>query len=721
MALFPADKQYDSSDCGAACLKNISKYYGKIYSIQTFRELSHVTREGVSFLGVDEAAQAVGFETKRVRIDYDFLSSEATLPCIVHWEQNHFVTVYKIKKDKIFISDPAIGRVIVSKKTFIEKWVSNNEKGIALLLEPVKTFYEKKDEKISGDNYKFIINYLKPHRKLFVQLVLGLFVGSIFQLIFPFLTQAIVDKGINLKNIEIIKLILLAQFFLILGRTSVSLIRGWLMLYISSRINISLIYDFLSKLSKLPLKFFDNRIIGDIIQRIGDHQRIESFLTGSTLNLLFSGLNFIVFSIVLVVYNHIIFLIFIVCSVLYVGWILIFLGKRKEIDYEKFSKLSDNQSKIIQFIRGMQEIKLNNNQRFRISEWAKVQVGLFKINIKSLAITQYQQGGIFFINEFRYILITFLSATFVINGDITIGMMLAIQYIIGQLDTPVDQLLTFIYSMQDAKISTERIYEVRRRENEKQGIYSELKIDNSNPYIRIENLTFQYSGKYSEKVLGSLNLAIPLNKKTAIVGKSGSGKTTLIKLLLGFYEPTEGKISIGERLLKDINPDFWRARCGAVMQDGFIFTDTIENNITLNAETENYNKLLKAVELVNLTGLIESLPMKLKTKIGSEGHGLSQGQKQRILIARAIYKNPEFIMFDEATNSLDAENERIIINNLDEYFKGKTMLVCAHRLSTIKNADLIVVLESGKVSEYGNHEKLLNLKDRYFELIKNQL
>ncbi len=719
MILFPNDKQYDAADCGAACLKNISRYYGKIYSLQTFRELSHVTREGVSLLGVDEAAAAAGFITKRVKINFEYLKSEVQLPCIVHWEQNHFVVVYKIKNGSVYISDPAIGRVKYSEKTFLEKWAYKNDEGIALLLTPSDEFFSKPDDRLTTKNYKFIFDYLKPHKKLFVQLMLGLFIGSIFQLIFPFLTQAIVDKGINLKNLNIIKVILVAQFFLVLGRTSVGLIRGWLMLYISSRVNISLIYDFLKKLSKLPMKFFDNRIIGDILQRIGDHQRIESFLTNSTLNLIFSILNFIVFSIVLVIYNSKIFLVFLASSLLYVLWVIIFLDRRKEIDYERFSRLSDNQSKVIQFIRGMQEIKLNNNQRFRISEWAKIQVALFRVNIKGLALTQYQQGGIFFINEIRYIIITFLSASFVINGDITIGMMLAIQYIVGQLDTPVDQLLSFIYSLQDAKISLERIHEVRNRENESRGIYSSA--DLNAPAIKLDDVSFRYSGKYSEKVLKNISLRIPLNKKTAIVGKSGSGKTTLIKLLLGFYEPVEGNIFIGDLKLRDINPEYWRSRCGAVMQDGFIFTDTIRNNIALGSDSVDEEKLNHAVSIIKLEEVIKDLPLKMNTKIGIEGHGLSQGQKQRILIARAVYKNPEILLFDEATNSLDAENEKQILNNIDEYFNGRTMIISAHRLSTVRNADLIVVLDKGEIAEQGTHAELINLKGKYFELIKNQL
>ena len=497
------------------------------------------------------------------------------------------------------------------------------------------------------------------------------------------------------------------------------MLRGWLMLYIGSRINISLIYDFLKKLSKLPMKFFDNRIIGDILQRIGDHQRIETFLTNSTLNLIFSVLNFIVFSIVLVIYNSTIFLVFLASSILYVLWINIFLSRRKEIDYERFSRMSDNQSKVIQFIRGMQEIKLNNNQRFRISEWAKIQVELFKVNIKGLALTQYQQGGIFFINEIRYIIITFLSASFVISGNITLGMMLAIHYIVGQLDTPVDQLLSFIYSMQDAKISLERIHEVRNRENENIGIYSSVEMTGKE--ITLDNVSFRYSGRYSEKVLKNISLQIPLNKKTAIVGKSGSGKTTLIKLLLGFYEPVEGNIFIGDKNLNAINPDYWRSICGAVMQEGFIFTDTIRNNIVLGNGDADYERLDYAVNIVNLEEVIKDLPLGLNTKIGSEGHGLSQGQKQRILIARAIYKVPQILLFDEATNSLDAENEKEILNNIDKYYKGKTMIISAHRLSTVRNADLIVVMDKGKIAEKGNHSELIELKGKYFELIKNQL
>jgi ATP-binding cassette subfamily B protein len=717
--LFPSDKQYDAADCGAACLKNISLYYGKVYSLETFRELSHVTREGVSLLGIDEAALSVGFISKRVKINYGYLKTDALLPCIVHWEQNHFVVVYKIRNGFVYISDPAIGRLKVSEDTFIKKWTFDGETGIALLLNPSDEFFLKSDDRLTKKNYRFIFDYLKPHKKLFQQLLLGLLLGSIFQLIFPFLTQAIVDKGINGRNLDIIKLILLAQFFLILGRSTVGMLRGWLMLYIGSRINISLIYDFLKKLSKLPMKFFDNRIIGDILQRIGDHQRIETFLTNSTLNLIFSVLNFIVFSIVLVIYNSTIFLVFLASSILYVLWINIFLSRRKEIDYERFSRMSDNQSKVIQFIRGMQEIKLNNNQRFRISEWAKIQVELFKVNIKGLALTQYQQGGIFFINEIRYIIITFLSASFVISGNITLGMMLAIQYIVGQLDTPVDQLLSFIYSMQDAKISLERIHEVRNRENENIGIYSSVEMTGKE--ITLDNVSFRYSGRYSEKVLKNISLQIPLNKKTAIVGKSGSGKTTLIKLLLGFYEPVEGNIFIGDKNLNAINPDYWRSICGAVMQEGFIFTDTIRNNIVLGNGDADYERLDYAVNLVNLEEVIKDLPLGLNTKIGSEGHGLSQGQKQRILIARAIYKVPQILLFDEATNSLDAENEKEILNNIDKYYKGKTMIISAHRLSTVRNADLIVVMDKGKIAEKGNHSELIELKGKYFELIKNQL
>ncbi|MCK9256307.1 MAG: peptidase domain-containing ABC transporter, partial [Bacteroidales bacterium] len=596
-----------------------------------------------------------------------------------------------------------------------------NKQGIALLLEPTPAFYENKDEKQSRTSFKFLLNYLKPHKKLIWQLILSLIFGSLIQLIFPFLTQSIVDFGIANNNLSFITLVLIAQMVLFVSRMSVDFVRSWIMLHISTRINISLISDFLIKLMKLPIGFFDTKMTGDLLQRIGDHNRIESFLTGQSLATLFSFVNLIIFGIVLVYYSFTIFLVFLIGSALYIGWIYLFMKKRRELDHKRFREASAEQSNKIQLIQAMQEIKLQNAEKQMRWEWERIQVRLFKVSIKGLALSQYQSLGTVFINESKNLIITFLSAYFVVKGNLTLGMMLAIQYIIGQLNSPVSQIIGFVQSWQDAKISMERLGEIHNKEDEENPNEQKINILPTDKSLKIENIEFQYTPPHSEIVLKDVSLLIPENKVTAIVGTSGSGKTTLVKLLLGFYNHYKGNILLGDNQLKNYSQAWWRSQVGAVMQDGFIFNDTIARNIAVGQENIDKLRLVEAVKTANIQEFIENLPLGYNTKIGSEGTGLSQGQKQRILIARAVYKNPQYLFFDEATNSLDANNEKIIMDNLNRFFKGRTVVIVAHRLSTVKNADQIVVIEKGEIVEVGTHEHLTNLRGVYFELVKNQL
>ncbi|OFY31440.1 MAG: ABC transporter ATP-binding protein [Bacteroidetes bacterium RIFOXYA12_FULL_35_11] len=725
LAKFPFYKQLDAMDCGPSSLRMIAKHYGRSYTLQTLRDKCYITREGVSLMGISDAAESIGLHTMGVRINWETLTKEAPLPCIAHWKQNHFVVVYKIKKNKVFVADPAIGHIEYSQKEFLESWLSTRtegeNKGICLLVEPTPEFYKDKGETIDKSNTSFLFSYLRPHKKLLLQLFFGLIIGSLIQLIFPFLTQSVVDFGISNNNIGFVWLILIAQLTLYISRTSVEFIRSWILLHISARINISLISDFLVKLMKLPISFFDIKMIGDLLQRIGDHSRIQNFLTTSTLEFLFSFVNFLIFGAILAVYSIKIFAVFLIGTLLYILWIFIFLKRRRSLDYKRFAQLSENQSTLIQLITGMQEIKLNNCEKQKRWDWEKVQARLFKINIKSLSLAQYEQAGSLFLNELKNIFISFIAAKLVIEGQLTLGMMLAVQYIIGQLNAPVQQLIGFIHALQDAKISLERLGEIHKKEDEEQTEEGRMTVIPEESNLNINNVFFQYEGPHSEMVLHDINLVIPYNKTTAIVGGSGSGKTTLVKLLLGFYPPVKGEILVGGFRIDTISTRLWRQNCGTVMQDGFIFSDTIAKNIAVSDETIDKERLVLAARTANIHEFVMSLPLRFNTKIGADGHGLSQGQKQRILIARAVYKDPAFLFFDEATNALDANNEKIIMNNLDEFFKNRTAVVVAHRLSTVKNADQIVVLEKGRIVEKGTHAELIETKGAYYELVKNQL
>lgn len=723
---FPHYYQLDAADCGPTCLRMIAKYYGCNYSVQYLREHAFITREGVSMLGVSDAAEHIGFRTMGVRITLEQFEQEVPLPCILHWNQRHFVVCYKIKKSKFYIADPAAGRVVFDRTEFGRCWFSTSvegkDTGTALLLEPGPEFSERKEPEEQKDRkFSFFFRYLTPYKRELLQLVLGMLTASLLQLIMPFLTQSLVDTGIRDSNLSFITLILIAQLVIFIARLSVDFIRSWILLHVNSRINIALISDFLAKLMRLPLHFFDTKMVGDIMQRIGDHNRIESFMTGSSISTLFSFVNFIVFGFVLAYYDLTILGLFLLGNGLYVAWILAFMKYRRELDIKRFAQAAGEQSNLFQLITGMQEIKLNNCETEKRWQWERIQVKLFKISIKGLALEQYQQLGSVFFNQTTNILISFLAARAVVSGDMTLGMMMSLTYIVGQLTAPIEQFIGFARSFQDAKISLERLGEIHQREDEEQTLGMKVTSLPDNRTLQIENLSFSYDGADRDYVLDAINLTIPHHKVTAIVGASGSGKTTLIKLLLGFYEPNKGSIKVGDQLLKNINPHVWRAHTGCVMQDGFIFSDSIAKNIAVGAEVIDKERLLHAVKVANIRDFIDSLPLGYNTKIGMEGNGVSQGQRQRILIARAVYKNPEFIFLDEATNALDANNEKEIMEHLHRFYQGRTVVVVAHRLSTVKDADNIVVLDKGHVVEEGTHEELTARRGVYYKLVKNQL
>lgn len=714
-------------DCGPSCLRMIAKYYGKSYTVSELRSKSYISLEGVSMLGISEAAEGIGFRTLGVKIPFEKITVDAPLPCIVHWNQNHFAVVYEIKKNKLRVADPAIGLLTYTKEEFLNCWLSTSSNGhglgIALLLEPTPLFYrtEAIGEKNIRTGFRYLLSYLHSYRRFIIQLLIGLLLGSLIQLILPFLTQSIVDVGINTRNTSFIYLVLAGQLMLFFGRTLAEFLRRWILLHLSTRINLAIISDFLIKLMQLPMSFFESKKIGDILQRIEDHRRIEQFLSSSSLSILFSFFNLIVFGAVLALYSISIFLIFFIASAIFIAYILFFLKIRKEQDYKRFNISSRNRSNLIQLINGMQEIKLNNCERSKRWEWERIQASLFRLNIDSTRLQQWQEGGSLFINELKNIFITFVAATAVINGSMTLGMMLAVQYIIGQLNVPINEFVNFIRELQDARISLDRIGEIRLLENEeKPEVRSSINLSHTHS-LHLKNVSYQYEGPHSPKALDGIDLSIEQGKITAIVGSSGSGKTTLLKLLLKFYPPTVGKILLGNTDIKQLSSRDWRSKCGTVMQDGYIFSDTIARNICVSDEEPDPKRIFHAATVANIHEFIETLPLGYNTKIGSDGSGLSAGQRQRMLIARAVYKNPEYIFFDEATSALDANNEKVIMDNLNEFFRGKTVVVIAHRLSTVKNADTIVVLENGNVIEQGTHAELTLNKGSYFELVKNQL
>ncbi|GAA4421093.1 peptidase domain-containing ABC transporter [Nibrella viscosa] len=792
MSKFPHYRQLDMMDCGPTCLRMVAKHYGRSYTVQSLREKAQIGKEGVSLLGIAEAAEAIGFRSMGVKISFGKLAQEAPLPCIVHWGQNHFVVVYSISgagkswmsritggrrptvspdadaaplirpaletfpatedelviplKEQpqrtrtgapasdntgtVYVADPGKGLVTYTAEEFCQGWLSartdGHAEGIALLLEPTPAFFAQEDEPTTHYGFERVLGYLWQYKPLLAQLVLALAVGSGLQLLFPFLTQSVVDIGVNTQNLPFVYLVLGAQLMLMVGRLSVEFIRSWILLHISTRVNLNILSDFLIKLMRLPVSFFDTKQFGDLMQRIGDHHRIEAFLTGQTLTVLFSLVNLVIFGVVLALYNLSIFGIFMTTSGLYVAWVVLFLRQRRKLDFRRFDVAARNQSSLVQLIQGMQEIKLAGAERPMRWAWERLQVRLFRLQMRGLALNQIQTGGAFAINEGKNILITFLAAQAVINGQLTLGAMLAVQYIIGQMNSPVEQLVGFTQGLQDAKISLERLNEIHTLTDEEPADQPHLDQLPVGKGLALQGLSFTYSGAGNEPVLRDINLYIPEGKTTAIVGMSGSGKTTLLKLLLRFYEPGKGEIRLGgtpqgEAALRNVGHALWRSQCGVVMQDGFIFSDSIARNIAVGVDRIDGGRLEHAVRVANLREFIDSLPSGYHTKIGAEGNGISQGQRQRILIARAVYKDPQYMFFDEATNALDANNEAVIMKNLGEFFTGRTVVIVAHRLSTVCHADQIVVLDKGVITEVGTHAELVARRGDYWQLVKNQL
>jgi len=733
MRKYPFQRQHDTIDCGPSCLMMLSTYHGKKYSLEYFRELCYLNREGVSIVNIEESAKKIGFDTLITSLSLDNLIEDSPLPCILHWNQDHFVVLYEIKAKKswrstrnkeytFILGDPAHGIVEIDLKTFHSYWINTPAgKGIGLFLEPSSNFQniEPRDESPRG--FFFLVKYLLPYKHYIFQLLIGMIAASVFSLLFPFLTQLLVDVGVADKDFSFIYLIFASQIFLFMGTIAIDIIRGWLILHINTRISLNIISDFLIKLLKLPMKYFDSKAVGDLTQRIQDHHQIESFLTGSFLMTVFSMINICVFMIVLAFYNWLILVIFIAMSALSLLWVILFQKRRENLNYKLFARNRENQDKIYEMITGMQEIKLFGAENQIRWNWENLQVKYFKLNVDTLTLEQFQQTGYRFLNHLKNILISFISIYAVVKNHLTFGSLLSISYIIGQANGPIDQLIGLIKGGQDAKLSMNRLQEIHNKEEEETLHCITDRAAIASGDIILNHVSFQYDGPRSPYVLKDVNLRIPRGKVTAIVGSSGSGKTTLMKLLLNFYSPTEGNVYLGKASLDELSPTIWRSLCGTVMQDGFVFSDTIEKNITLGKDEIDNEKLKTAMHVANITDFVDNLPLKGSTKIGSSGIGISGGQKQRIFIARAVYKDPDFIFFDEATSSLDAINEKIIVDNLNQFFHGRTVVIIAHRLSTVKNADQIVMLENGKVIECGNHNTLCIQKGKYFELVKNQL
>ena len=722
---FPFYKQHDSSDCGATCLRMISRFYGRHYSLEFLREQSFLDKEGVTLMGISHAGEKIGFRTLGVKTGLKRLQEDIPLPCIAHWEQDHFVVVYKIENKKIWVANPKVGKIRLDEEEFLTGWISdvvNTEpQGILLLLETTPDFFKREGEKNKQSGFGFLWSYLRQHKRLIWQLLLGLVLGCAVQLVFPFLMQALVDKGVQLNDLNFVYLILAAQGMLFLSQVAVEFIRGWILLHIGTRVNINLVSDFLIKLMRLPMAFFDSKMTGDLLQRIYDNERVERFLTSSSLVTLFSVVNLLVFGIVLLYYNPTIFFIFLAAAAFYFGWVAIFLQRRRALDYRRFEQMAENQSALIQLINGMQEIKLHNAERQKRWAWERIQARLFRVNVQYLATDQLQRAGAAFINEGKNIIISVVAAQAVIKGEMSLGMMLAVQYIIGHMNAPLEALVQFMLAAQEAKISLERMNEIHDRPDEEPSNDAKVTVLPSNGDLILQNVSFRYGGPQDPFALRNVSLMFAEGKTTAIVGTSGSGKTTLLKLLLNFYPPTEGFLRLGDLNLGNVNNAIWRNQCGVVMQDGYIFSDTIARNIALGDENIDRRRLLYAAKVANIQNFIEALPLGYNTKVGQDGIGLSQGQRQRLLIARAVYKDPSYIFFDEATNALDAYNERVILHNLDHAFRNKTVIIVAHRLSTVRSADHIIVLEKGEVVEQGNHQQLTDKRGAYYHLVKDQL
>ncbi len=730
--------QHDLMDCGPACISMIASHYGKTYDIQYLRENTFLTREGVTLLGITQAAEKIGFSTLPTKLTLEKLiglviSSQVSLPCILHWNQNHFVVLRKISKSMftnkyIFkLADPAYGFISLNQQKFEFSFLSGDEEGVVLFMEPSTQFSKQKQDTIRKPSIKYLLNFLKPFKKQLIAMMVLLLLGSGINLTFPFLTQNLIDKGINYKDLDFITLILFAQLALFFGLITFEIIRNRIALKTGTILSIRIIAAFLRKMLRLPIKFFESKMIGDLQQRIQDNERIENFITSQTILTAFSIITFSVYFGVLCYYDINILAIYLIMTTIAIFWSFFWLRKRKIVDYFKFQEQSKNQSSIYELINGVSEMKLNQFEEYKCKEWENIQQKLYKINLRLLRIDQFQHAGFEFFNQFKNIVVTFLAAYQVVIGQMTLGELMGISYIIGQMNSPVNQLVVFFRSLQEARLSLERLNEVQHNPDEEQPNQLPLHIQDTKLLtplekgITLRNVSFQYQGPQSPFVLKNINLFIPEGKITAIVGTSGSGKTTLLKLLLKFFCPVEGNILYDKENINRLSAKSIRQNSGVVMQDGYIFSDTIERNIATGDEDIDPEKLKTATQTAFLDNYIDSLPLGYKTKIGTDGNGISGGQRQRILIARAVYKNPHYIFFDEATSSLDAESEKHIYDNLQKFFHGKTVIVIAHRLSTVKNADQIIVLKNGMITEKGTHQELVSNQSEYFNLVRNQL
>lgn len=722
---FPFYQQLDTMDCGATCLRMVSRHFGRYYSLDYLRELTYIDKQGVSLLGISDAAEHIGLQSLAIKTTFDRLSQDIPLPCIAHWKEGHFVVVYKATKTHVWIADPAAGKFKLTKDAFVKNWAEKDSEqeeaiGVLLLLETTPEFYEHDGEKTDKSGFSYVFSYFKKYQVLLMQLLVGLILGVVLQFIFPFLIKALIDVGINKVQPGFIALIIVAQLVLFLTQTGVEFFRSWILLHVGARVNINLISDFLIKLTKLPISFFDAKLSGDLMQRIADNERIQRFLTATTLMSFFSFFNFILFSLVLLMWDSTIFTVFLVGSILNFAWVLYFQSRRREMEYKRFAGAAEHQTNLMELINGMQEIKMYNAEKQKRWAWERTQSKLFRIGLNSLSADQLQRSGSVFINETKNLTIIYIAAISVVQGTMSLGMLVAIQYIIGQLNTAVIQFVDFMRSMQEAKISLERMSEIHAKEDE-EDITNKITLLPETGNLVMEDVWFHYNGPHSPTVLKNINLTIPKGKVTAIVGSSGSGKSTILKLLLGFYKPTEGTVYLGDINLNNIHNRLWRSKCGIVMQEGYIFNDTIARNIALGDDSVNTQKLLKSVKIANIQSFIEALPMGYNTRIGPEGTGLSQGQRQRLLIARAIYKDPEYLFFDEATTALDAFNEMVVMESLHDFFRNKTVILVAHRLSTVMNADNIIVVEGGEIVEHGTHDELTYVRGAYYQLVRNQL
>lgn len=724
---FPSFKQADQNDCGPTCLKMICRFYDKNISIEYLRELSYVTYYGTSLLGLSTAAEHIGFRTISSKLTFVNFIKNFNLPTIVHWKQRHFVVVYKIKKGIIYVSDPAIGKVQYDYKSFLEGWsgeTSQESIGFVLFIEATPELYNE-DGVQTKIGFGYFLSYFKGYKKQYVQIIFGMLASMIMTFIVPFVTQSVVDIGINGRNLNFIKLMLVAQLILSFSSIVIGFIQSWVFMHMGTKISLSIAIGYISKVMKLTIPYIERKTVGDFMQRMSDNGRIQGFISSATLSTMFSFLNVIIFGVVMATYSLKILTIFLIGSSLYAIWILIFIKKRREYDFKRFDLSSESQTSVIQIFNGIRDIKLYNYEKQKRWEWERIQAKSYRLSMKQLFLGQIQQTGAFLIEQSKNIIISYIVVSSVITGEITFGTMISIQYILGQMGSPLLQLINFINSYQDAKISLDRISEIHHQDNEESletdsgKIYNPAQIKQK--HIDFKNVTFSYNKIIEEPILNNVDIHIPEGKFTAVVGASGSGKTTLIKILLRFYEINKGTIKIGENDLKNYSIAMWREQCGAVLQDSYLFSSSILNNIILNTENSSMDEVYDAAKMANIHDFITSLPLAYKTKIGENGLSLSQGQKQRLLIARIIYKNPDFIFFDEATNALDSENEKIIMNNIINNLKGKTIIFVSHRLSAIKNADNIIVMESGKVAEQGTHNVLMKNKSVYYRLTKNQI